>query len=47
MAIDDLPLVSDDLRLKARRISGTASEELTDLLDKLYLTGEGVISSWK
>ena len=41
MAIDDLPLVSDDLRLKAEGYQEQLQEELTDLLDKLYLTGEG------
>lgn len=41
MAIDDLSLVSDDLRLRADGYQGQLQEELTDLLDKLYRTGEG------
>lgn len=41
MAIDDLSLVSDDLHLKAEGYQGQLQEELTDLLDKLYRTGEG------
>lgn len=41
MAIDDLSLVSDDLRLRADGYQEQLQEELTDLLDKLYRTGEG------
>ncbi|HFH8844543.1 TPA: hypothetical protein ACGT32_001525 [Streptococcus agalactiae] len=41
MAIDDLPLVSDELRLKAEGYQEQLQEELTDLLDNLYRTGEG------
>lgn len=41
MAIDDLPLVSDELRLKAEGYQEQLQEELTNLLDKLYRTGEG------
>lgn len=41
MEIDDLPLVSDDLRLKAEGYQEQLQEELTDLLEKLYRTGEG------
>ena len=41
MAIDDLLLVSDDLRLKAEGYQEQLQEELTDLLEKLYRTGEG------
>ena len=41
MAIDDLPLVSEDLRLKAEGYQEQLQEELTNLLDKLYRTGEG------
>ncbi|HEO6617281.1 TPA: hypothetical protein VBA37_000396 [Streptococcus agalactiae] len=41
MGIDDLPLVSDDLRLRADGYQGQIQEEMTDLLDKLYRTGEG------
>ena len=33
MAIDDLPLVSDDLRLKAEGYQEQLQEELTDLLE--------------
>lgn len=40
-SIDDLPLVSDDLRLRADGYQEQLQEELTDLLDKLYRTGEG------
>ncbi|CFA02657.1 TPA: hypothetical protein V0Q61_001949 [Streptococcus pneumoniae] len=41
MGIDDLSLVSDDLRLRADGYQEQFQEELTDLLDKLYRTGEG------
>lgn len=41
MAIDGLPLVSDELRLKAEGYQEQLQEELTDLLDNLYRTGEG------
>ncbi|RJX42982.1 hypothetical protein DPH46_10910 [Streptococcus agalactiae] len=41
MGIDDLSLVSDDLHLKADNYQEQLQEELTDLLDKLYRTGEG------
>lgn len=41
MGIDDLSLVSDDLRLRADGYQEQLQEELTDLLDKLYRTGEG------
>lgn len=41
MVIDDLSLVSDDLRLRADGYQEQLQEELTDLLDKLYRTGEG------
>ena len=41
MAIDDLSLVSDDLRLRADGYQEQLQEELTDLLDKLYRTGGG------
>ena len=41
MAIDDLSLVSDDLRLRADGYQEQLQEELTYLLDKLYRTGEG------
>ena len=41
MAIDDLSLVSDDLCLRADGYQEQLQEELTDLLDKLYRTGEG------
>ena len=41
MTIDDLPLVSDELRLKAEGYQEQLQEELTDLLDNLYRTGEG------
>ena len=41
MAIADLSLVSDDLRLRADGYQEQLQEELTDLLDKLYRTGEG------
>lgn len=41
MAIDDLSLVSDDLHLRADGYQEQLQEELTDLLDKLYRTGEG------
>ena len=41
MDIDDLSLVSDDLRLRADGYQEQLQEELTDLLDKLYRTGEG------
>ena len=41
MAIDDLSLVSDDLRLRADGYQEQLQEELTDLLDNLYRTGEG------
>ena len=41
MAIDDLPLDSDELRLKAEGYQEQLQEELTDLLDNLYRTGEG------
>ncbi|HEO0884328.1 TPA: hypothetical protein U9M74_000489 [Streptococcus agalactiae] len=41
MGIDDLSLVSDDLRLRADGYQGQIQEEMTDLLDKLYRTGEG------
>ena len=40
-SIDDLSLVSDDLRLRADGYQEQLQEELTDLLDKLYRTGEG------
>ena len=39
--IDDLSLVSDDLRLRADGSQRQIQEEMTDLLDKLYRTGEG------
>ena len=39
--IDDLSLVSDDLRLRADGYQEQLQEEVTDLLDKLYRTGEG------
>lgn len=41
MAIDDLSLLSEDLRLKAGHYQEQIREELTDLLEKLYRTGEG------
>ncbi|MGC0306652.1 hypothetical protein ACJXM4_03290 [Streptococcus pneumoniae] len=41
MGIDDLSLVSDDLCLRADGYQEQLQEELTDLLDKLYRTGEG------
>ena len=41
MGIDDLSLVSDDLRLRADGYQEQLQEEVTDLLDKLYRTGEG------
>lgn len=41
MAIDDLPLVSNDLRLRAENYQEQLQEELTDLLEKLYRQGEG------
>ncbi len=41
MGIDDLSLVSDDLILRADGYQEQLQEELTDLLDKLYRTGEG------
>lgn len=41
MAIDDLSLVSEELRMKAEEAQKHIQEELTDLLDKLYRTGEG------
>lgn len=41
MGIDDLSLVSDDLRLRADGYQEKLQEEVTDLLDKLYRTGEG------
>ena len=41
VAIDDLSLVSDDLRLRSDGYQEQLQEELTDLLDKLYRTGEG------
>ena len=41
MGIDHLSLVSDDLRLRADGYQEQLQEELTDLLDKLYRTGEG------
>ncbi|WP_288173460.1 hypothetical protein [Streptococcus pneumoniae] len=41
MGIDDLYLVSDDLSLRADGYQEQLQEELTDLLDKLYRTGEG------
>ena len=40
-SIDDLSLVSDDLRLRADGYQEQLQEEVTDLLDKLYRTGEG------
>ena len=40
-SIDDLSLVSDDLRPRADGYQEQPQEELTDLLDKLYRTGEG------
>ena len=39
--IDDLSLVSDDLRLRADGYQEQLQEEVTDLLDKIYRTGEG------
>ena len=39
--IDDLSLVSDDLRLRADGYQEQLQEEVTDLLDKLYRIGEG------
>ncbi|SUN54161.1 Uncharacterised protein [Streptococcus equi subsp. zooepidemicus] len=39
-SIDDLSLVSDDLRLRADGYQEQLQEEVTDLLDKLYRTGE-------
>lgn len=41
MGIDDLSLVSEDLRLRADGYQEQLQEEVTDLLDKLYRTGEG------
>lgn len=41
MDIDDLSLVNDDLRLRADGYQEQLQEEVTDLLDKLYRTGEG------
>lgn len=41
MAIDDLALVSDELRLKAEEYQEKLQGELTDLLEKLYRSGEG------
>ncbi|MEQ9810584.1 hypothetical protein [Streptococcus jiangjianxini] len=41
MDIDDLSLVSDELRLRADGYQEQLQEEVTDLLDKLYRTGEG------
>ncbi|HFR3900514.1 TPA: hypothetical protein ACHVH6_001626 [Streptococcus suis] len=40
-SIDDLSLVSDDLRLRADGYQEQLQEEMTDLLDKLYRTCEG------
>lgn len=41
MDIDDLSLISDDLRLKAEGYQEQLKKELTDLLEKLYRQGEG------
>ncbi len=41
MAIDDMPLVSDDLSQMAEKYQSQIRSELTDLLENLYRTGEG------
>ncbi|MER0123184.1 hypothetical protein ABPH35_03285 [Streptococcus sp. ZJ93] len=41
MAVDDLSLVSDELRVRAEQYREVLKEEMTDLLEKLYRTGEG------
>ncbi|NJW39112.1 hypothetical protein HC239_06845 [Streptococcus suis] len=41
MAVDDVSLVHDDLRLRAEQYQERLKLDITDLLEKLYRTGEG------
>ncbi|MEY8462298.1 hypothetical protein [Streptococcus merionis] len=41
MAVDEMPLLSDDLRLMATHYQEEVKVGLTDVLEKLYGTGEG------
>lgn len=41
MEVDDVSLVHEDLRLRAEQYQESLKSDITDLLEKVYRTGEG------